>query len=195
MKLSHRINISYENKPHYVEYIQRKGGLITFKINDHVVYGATGVCRITDIIKDKFSSSNETETEYYVLQPVYNTNVTIKTPVNNSNAAMRPIISKDEILALIAMMPEIEPVLVDNEKQRSEQFRAALKTGKTEEWIKIIKTLYLDKKAKSAVNKKLTKTEEGIMNSAEKQLNEEFATALNISPDEVVPYILDRMPE
>ncbi|XER11640.1 hypothetical protein SATMO3_18100 [Sporomusa aerivorans] len=130
-----------------------------------------------------------------MLQPVYNTNVTIKTPVNNSNAAMRPIISKDEILALIAMMPEIEPVLVDNEKQRSEQFRAALKTGKTEEWIKIIKTLYLDKKAKSAVNKKLTKTEEGIMNSAEKQLNEEFATALNISPDEVVPYILDRMPE
>ena len=24
-----------------------------FKVNDYVVYGSTGICRITDIVKDK----------------------------------------------------------------------------------------------------------------------------------------------
>lgn len=164
-----------------------------FKVNDYVVYGATGVCQIIDIRKEEYTSNNEAE--YYVLQPVYNNNLTIKTPVNNPNPFMRPIITKDDILSLIEMMPEIEPVLIDNWKQRSDQFKAALKTGKVEEWIKIIRTLYLEKKAKSAANKNLTKTDEGIMNDAEKQLNEEFAISLNIPPDEVLPYILEHVPE
>ena len=165
-----------------------------FKVNDYVVYGSTGVCRITGISKDKYNSS--IETEYYVLEPVYSNNpMTIKTPVNNPNPLMRAIITKDEILSLIAMMPEIEPLLLDRGKQRSDTFKAALRTGEEEDWIKIIKTLYLEKKAKSIVNKKLTKTDEDIMNSAEKQLYEEFAIALNISPDEVVSYIFEHIPE
>lgn len=43
--------------------------------------------------------------------------------------------------------------------------------------------------------KKLTKTDEDIMNIAEKQLSEEFAVALDISPDEVLPYILEHIPK
>jgi CarD family transcriptional regulator len=168
--------------------------IVMFKVNDYVVYGSTGVCQITGISKDNHNSS--IKTEYYVLQPVYSNNtMTIKTPVNNPNSLMRAIITKDDILSLIAMMPEIEPLLIDRGKQRSDTFKAALRTGEKEEWIKIIKTLYLEKQAKSVINKKLTKTDEGIMDRAEKQLYEEFAIALNISPDEVVPFILEHIPE
>ena len=46
-----------------------------------------------------------------------------------------------------------------------------------------------EKKPDRAVNKKLTTTDEGLLNTAEKHLNEEFAIALDISPDEVVSYI------
>ena len=38
------------------------------------------------------------------------------------------------------------------------------------------------------------KTDEEIMNTAEKNLYEEFAIALNISPEEVVSYIHERIP-
>ena len=164
-----------------------------FKVNDYVVYGSTGVCQITDIKKDENISTDEAK--YYVLHPVYNNNMTIKTPVNNPNPLMRPIITKDDILSLITIMPDIEPILIDNEKHKCDNFKVALRTGKNEEWVKIIKTLYLEKEAKSVVNKKLTKTSEGIMDNAEKQLNEEFAIALNISPDEVLSYILEHIPE
>ncbi len=163
-----------------------------FKVNDYIVYGLTGVCRITDIAKDEISNN---ETEYYVLNPVNNNNLTIKVPVGNQNVAMRPIITKNDIESLIESMPETESIWLDDERQRSVSFKTALKSGKNEELIKIIRTLYLEKEARSLVGKKLTKTDEDIMNTAEKQLTEEFAVALDISPDEVLPYILENVPK
>lgn len=72
-------------------------------------------------------------------------------------------------------------------------FKAALRTGECEELIKLIKTLYLEKKEKSVIGKKLMKSDEDIMKAAEKHLYEEFAIALNISPNEVVTYILEHI--
>ncbi|MGE5453843.1 MAG: CarD family transcriptional regulator [Methylocystaceae bacterium] len=158
-----------------------------FKVNDYVVYGSTGVCQITDISKNEYTSDNETE--YYVLHPVFSNNMTIMIPVNNTKVVMRAIITKDAVASLLASIPEQETIWIDDERERVNNFKAALKTGESEEWFKIIKTLHLEKEAKSVIGKKLTKTDEDIMNTAEKQLYEEFALALNISPDEVSPYI------
>ncbi len=164
-----------------------------FNVNDYVVYGLTGVCQIADIRKDNYDNSNETE--YYILRPVYNsTMTTIMVPVNNSNIMMRAISSKDDVLSLIAKMPDIETTSwIDNDTQRTNQYKAAVRTGKTEEWVKIIKTLYQEKKARSVVGRKLTTADEGLLNTAEKHLNEEFAIVLNISPDEVHSYILEHI--
>lgn len=161
-----------------------------FKVNDFVVHRATGVCQITDIRKEACFSGDKTE--YYILHPVYCNNMTIKIPIDNPNI-LRAIITRNEVLSLIAKMPETEVILIDDERQRLHSFKNALKTGKSEEYIKIIKTLYLEKMEKNAANKKMAKSDEEIMNAAEKQLNEEFSIALNISPDEVLPYILDHI--
>ncbi|MGI6093586.1 MAG: transcriptional regulator [Veillonellaceae bacterium] len=157
-----------------------------FKVNDYVVYGATGVCQITDVVKNSYCG---TETEYYVLHPVYHNNMTIKVPVSNSS--MRPILTRDEVLSLIASMPDRETIWIDDQRERTNIFKAALKSHKSDDLIRIIKALYHEKQAKAATNKRLAKTDEDIMNSAEKLLYEEFAIALNISPAEVVPYIFD----
>lgn len=159
-----------------------------FKVSDYVVYGSTGVCQIIDISKEKNLSNDEIQ--YYVLQPVYNGRMIIKAPVNNQKVLMRQIITKDDVSTFIANMPEKQTIWINDDKQRIENFKAALRTGKSEEWIKIIKTIYLEKEEKLVVGKKLTKIDEDIMKTAEKQLCEEFAIALNISPDEVVPYII-----
>jgi CarD family transcriptional regulator len=87
--------------------------------------------------------------EYYVLQPAFNNNMTIKTPVNNRKVLMREIITKDDALSLIESMPETETVWINNNRERNENFKAALKTGESEEWAKLIKTLYLEKQEKS----------------------------------------------
>lgn len=162
-----------------------------FKVNDHVVYNSTGVYKIIDIRNEKDINNNDTD--YYVLQPVYEKNLTIKTPVNNTKVLMRKIIKKDDALSLIASMPEKETIWTDDDRQRSENFRAAFRTGNSEEWVKLIKTIYLKKMEKSQIGKKLLKTDVEIMEKAEKILYEEFAIALDLSPDEVVTYIMDHV--
>lgn len=164
-----------------------------FKVNDYVVYGVTGVCQITEIGEDEYNSNNDTQ--YYVLKPVYNNNMIIKVPVGNQNILMRSIITKDDILSLIAKMPEMDTVWIDDEAQRNTSFKAALKSGKNEELLKVIRMIYHEKEARSLTGKKLAKKDEDILNTAEKQLNEEFAVVLNISPEEVVPYILEHIPQ
>lgn len=158
-----------------------------FKVDDYVVYGLAGVYRVMDVSREQDIGDNETE--YYVLQPAFDRNIIIKAPMYNSKVAMRRIITKDEALSLIATMPKIESVWIDDNRQRNETFRSALKSGDSVELLKVVKAVYREKKIKAAVGKKVRKTDEDVMKIAEKQLHEEFALALNIAPDEVVPYI------
>lgn len=162
-----------------------------FQLNDYVIYNALGVYKIVDIRKEDDIDGNETE--YYVLQPAYGNNLTIKTPVNNPKISIRKVLSKEEVLSLIESMPDKETIWINDDRQRSVCFKAALKTGETEELVKLVKTLYQEKQEKSDIGKKLMKIDEDIMKAAEKNLYEEFAIALDISPDEVVSYIQEHV--
>lgn len=166
-------------------------GIVMFKINDYVVYSSSGVYKIVDITIEK--DINDNDTEYYVLRPAFDKNLTIKTPVNNPKVLIRGIMKKDDVLSLIENMPEVETTWVEDNRERSERFKAALRTGEGEEWIKLIKTIYLEKREKTDHGKKLMKTDEQIMKAAEKILYEEFAIALDISPEEVISYINDHV--
>jgi CarD family transcriptional regulator len=158
-----------------------------FKVNDYIIYGSTGVCQITDITTEE---NGKGEIQYYVLKPVYQDNLIIKVPVNSKSVLMRPIITRDEAEALIAGMPEIETTWIEDTRERRNMYQAALKSGNTDEMAKIIKTIHLEREARILSGKKLPMTDENMMNAAERQLYQEIATALNISPDEVLPYIL-----
>ena len=162
-----------------------------FKINDHIIYNNMGVCRVVDIRKEKDINNNETD--FYILQPVYENNLTIKTPVNNKKVFMRKIIKREDVFSLIESMPKQESMWLDYDKKRNELFKATLKKGETKGWVNLVRTIYLEKQEKTAAGKKLMKIDEDIMKAAEKNLYEEFAAALNISPEEVLPFILEHV--
>ena len=134
-----------------------------FKINDYVVYGTTGVCKIVDITKEKYLGVLKLN---IVLQPVFNSKMVIKTPVNNKKVVMRNIITKDDVLSLIDDMSNKEAVSIDNDRERSELCKAALKSGDSEEWLKVIKILKQEEKEKKANGKKINKKDEELMNEA-----------------------------
>lgn len=158
-----------------------------FKINEYVVYGSTGVCQIIDITEENVF--DDKVVEYYVLQPVYNDTMTIKIPVNNTKVLMRKTITEDDVYSLIKTIPEKETMWIEDNKERTKTFKEAIRSGNCEEWIKVIKTLYQEKKERAEEGKKLTKTDEDIMKTAQKFLHEEFAVVLNITPEEVPAYI------
>ena len=72
-----------------------------FKVNDYVIYNSMGVYKIIDIRKEK--DINDEETEYYIMQPVYGNNLTIKTPVDNTKIFMREILDKDDAMSLLSL--------------------------------------------------------------------------------------------
>lgn len=163
-----------------------------FKVNDYVAYGhLAGACQVIGIRAGLDICGNETE--YYVLQPVFDKNIIIKTPINSSQGLMRYIITKEEALALIANMANTETVWINDDRQRNEVFKKALKSGEHVGLVKLIKAVYQEKKAKAAIGKRVRKVDEDAMKVAEKQLHEEIALALDLSPDEVVPYIIQHI--
>ena len=88
-----------------------------FKINDYVVYGSNGVCKVTDI--EQVTLRNE-ELEYYILSPVYNEKMTIKTPVNNQKILMRELMTKAEIVNLLKEISKNETVEIEDSRRRVE---------------------------------------------------------------------------
>ena len=151
-----------------------------FKIDDYIMYGMTGVCKVIDITNEKFI--NGEERKYYVLSPIHNNNNTIiKIPLDNTKVPMRKIISKEDVTSLINDMSNMEELWIDDEKKRSNEFKTMLKSGKCEDLIKLI--------SNKRHSKKLNKADKEIIKEAERLVNEEFAIILNISPKEVNSYI------
>ena len=151
-----------------------------FKIDDYIMYGITGVCKVVDITNEKFI--NGEERKYYVLSPIHNNNNTIiKIPLDNTKIPMRKIISKEDVTSLINDMSNMEELWIEDEKKRSNEFKTMLKSGKCEDLIKLI--------SNKRHSKKLNKADKEIIKEAERLVNEEFAIILNISPKEVNSYI------
>lgn len=164
-----------------------------FKVNDYIMYGLTGVCQVVDITKESFIDN--LQKEYYVLKYIYDNDTIIKIPTDNEKISMRKLLSKEDMSTLINSIPNSETIWIDNDRKRNEEFKSILKTGDIENLVKLIRSIYLDKEYKQSIGKKLYKVDDEIMQTAERLLNEEFATILNISPDEVATYISTHVPQ
>ncbi len=161
-----------------------------FQVNDTVIYGNHGVCRITEIGTLSISMADK-QKQYYTLRPIYQPSAVIYAPVENPKTLMRPVISKDEAQNLIKEVPSIDSVWIANEKEREHQYKAALQTCDCRELVKIIKTLYMRKAARIQNGKKVTAVDEKYFRLAEAQLYEELAYALDMEKSQIAPYISD----
>ena len=158
-----------------------------FKVDDYIMYGMTGVCKVIDITNEKFI--NGEKRDYYVLSPIHHDNTIIKIPLDNNKIPMRKIISKGDVTSLINDMPNMDTLWIDDEKKRNNQFKMMLKSGKCEDLIKLI----FNKRYAKSTSKKLNKADKEIIKEAERLLHEEFAIILNISPNEVNSYIASQI--
>lgn len=165
-----------------------------FKVNDYIVYGSMSVCKIIDIIQEENPYIGLKS--YYVIQPVYSDkNTIIKVPTDSKKIFMRHLISKNEIMSIIADIPNQKVLEINNDKQKSEQFKSIIKNSICSELTQLIKSINLDEQEKLSLGKKLSKSDEDFKKTAEKLINEEFATVLNIPVEEVSSFILSHLPQ
>ena len=163
-----------------------------FNIGEYIVYGNRGVCEVADVSKMSMSAMDKDKL-YYTLVPVYARGSKIYSPVDNQKVVIRPVISQQEANELIDSMPSIGYVEDVDDKKREVIYKDAIRTGKCEELIKVIKTLNRRREIRLAGGKKFTSVDERYYNSARDCLYGELAIALDIKVDDVEDYIHDRI--
>ena len=162
-----------------------------FQVNDYIVYGNSGVCRVESIGPMSFGESDEKD--YYTLVPVYQKGSRIFTPVDNEKVVMRPILSEEESNALIDSIVDIVPLEISDEKHREDAYKEAIRTGDCRSWVRVIKTLYGRMEKRTQMGKKATSSDEKYMHMAKENLYGELAFSLSIPKDQVEEFIAERI--
>ena len=163
-----------------------------FKVNDTILYGTQGVCRITEICDKDMGAGLQ---PYYVLAPVYQNNAKIFVPVGNEvlAARMRRIISPEEINDLIRAIPDEETVWINDDITRRQKYQEMISSGDRLKLVSLIKTLYLEQEKRKEQGKKLHQADEQIFRRAETLLYNELALVLDIKPEQVVPFLNEQI--
>ncbi len=163
-----------------------------FQINDTVVYGLHGVCKIGDIVMKEFMG---TEKEFYVLKPVSDSATTLYVSTHNEQllGKMRKLLSEQEVHHLIESMPQKQAIWVENENERKEQYKKIIAGGNHGELIGMIKAIYLQKQKREADGKHLYISDERFFKEAERILYEEFQYVLNIKKEDLLPLIFSKI--
>lgn len=164
-----------------------------FQVNDVIIYGAHGVCKITGTEEKTVSGKKKT---YFVLKPVNDPCSTIFAPTDNALALnkMRRLLTKEEIHSLIDSMQAENAVWVANENERKELYKSILARGNHLELIKMIKAIYAHKKEREAEGKRLHMSDERFFKDAEQILHNEFQYVLELDgKDDLMTYIFQRI--
>lgn len=159
-----------------------------YKVNDTIMYGSQGVCRITGITEKKICGNVRS---YYVLMPVGGGTCTIYAPVGSESAQkkMRRLLSADEIYEIIRSMPKEDTVWIEDERERREVYKEILAGEDRARLVKMIRAVYLHKKELEERGKKLHICDERFFKDAEKILYDEFAAVLDLKPSDVTGFI------
>lgn len=163
-----------------------------FEKGEYVVVGNKGVCSIENVTTLDISGVDK-EREYYILKPVYMPGSTVYVPVDTAVESMRRVLTREEATKLIGAIPEIPLISISNDKLLEQEYRGCMKTNCCEEWIKIIKTIYLRKQKRLEAGRKVTAVDAKYFRIAEDNLYGELAVALDIPRAEVETFITDEI--
>ena len=160
-----------------------------FRTGEHVIYKNNGICRIEDI---RILAFGDTKKEYYVLAPL--SGGTVYVPTEGALALkLKRVPTKEDVDDLIAQVEASELKWIENSKLRIVTFDKLLASSDRVAILWLVKVLSARKESEAEKNKRLCSNEERILTTAEKIITEEFAFALNLNKNEVVPYILSKI--
>lgn len=176
-----------------IQLVERRSELLMYQVDDLIMYGSTGVCKVKEITRQDFGGAHADKL-YYVLEPLCQSGV-IYAPVDNKKVFMRPVISENEAKDLIDSIPQIHTEIYKNSsmQQLTKHYQAILDTHGCRELLGLIKSISMKKVEAVNNNRTLGQIDKKFMKRAEDLLFGEFAAALHVSRDEVEVYVHNRL--
>jgi CarD family transcriptional regulator len=159
-----------------------------FCVNEYVVYGSEGVCRIESIGRTDITGLDK-EKEYYTLVPVYKSGK-IYTPTD-STIIMRRVITKERAQELVKHIKDISSELdvPRDAKLAAAFYKELVRTYECEKLIKVIRHIFEKQRELIPLKKNLPAVDSKYFKMAQDILYGELGFALGIAPNEVKGYI------
>lgn len=164
---------------------------VMYNLGDYVIYEQSGICKIVDIREEKFDKY--TKKKFYILNPVFSSlSTVIYVPVDREdlNVHMQHLLTKEKINEIILNSNEKDIKWVEDSKARFDLYNEILKTGDRIKILRIIKSLSVFKLNREKEDKTFYVSDKRLLDTALKNITEEFSFVLSIEQDEVVPYII-----
>lgn len=164
-----------------------------YQVGELVLYGNTGVCKITEISSKELPGTNATQL-YYTMKPLHQ-ECMIFTPVDNKKVFMRPVISKHEAERLIDTIPGMETQIYHSSvmSELTQHYEASFQTHDCADLIVLTMSIYAKKRSMEEQKRRFGAVDERFMKRAEELLFSELAAALGIARDDVPGYIEKRV--
>lgn len=161
-----------------------------FQAGEYVSYKKNGICKIADIVMREFAGM--VPKPYYEMEMVFDNHTVIYVPVGSpAEQSMRRVLTAEEVHAVILESEQYQDPWIEDGKARAAQYDAMLEEGTCSRILWIIKMLMFHRAQVERENKKIYAADVRILEAAEKIITEEFAFALKIEKEQVIPYIID----
>lgn len=158
---------------------------MNFNVGDNIIYKNYDVCCVEAVEKPDFVK--HTDSIYYKLKSVFSSsNGTIYVPVD-AQEHMRYIISAEKANEYIQLYKTLSPEIC-NAKQNSvlqEHYNEIYTRDTTEAFLLLIKEILIKEREAKSGNRSLRQIDTKYLELTEKPASEEFALALNKTPDEI----------
>lgn len=163
-----------------------------YQVNDLVIYGNEGVCRVAGIGEPEIGGV-EPGRLYYRLEPLFKQGK-IYTPVD-TGVFMRPALTGDEASRLIDGIPDIRAELPGESTPDvlDDLCRDLWQTHDCANLVRMVELLLRRKKHMAGIGKKIGQVEGKLLEKAEDALSGELAVALHIPKENVATLVARRV--
>ena len=154
-----------------------------FQINDVILYGAQGVCKIVAMEQKRIDGANKT---FFVLKPINDDSATVFVPTDKEAALkkMRRILTESQICALLDAAAQENAPWIGQDNVRKEHYRQLLAAGDQLALIRMIRGICEHKKQCEEKGKRLHMIDEHFLKDAEQMLFNEFQYVLKLETKE-----------
>ena len=165
-----------------------------FSIGQYVAYGTNGICIVDSIERMSFTEGAPKE-EYYVLRQNKNRATQFFVPMKNEEllSKMREPMQKSDIEDILMGLSDDDVHWINDRRERGDYFKSILHEGVNSRLLNMIICIYQRKRELARRGKKLSVTDTTTLKTAEKLVEEEFAWALDMDPQEVPAFIRRRL--
>lgn len=158
-------------------------GTYVMKVNE-------GICKVEDIVQR--ADGNEMR-DYFRLIPISNDTMNIYLPKRDEYPGIRNLITKEEAELTLNTMAEILPKKIENDKQREQIYKDALKSLDLSQLVSVLRNMDLRVEERKKIGKKITALDERYQKMMEDFLVSELAFVLEKERIDVMKLILEKI--